>query len=506
MSRFGRWAASGAAGAVLLGAIGVGTTLYNPAKPGRVAAAVVPNDPECAASTNTLEGLSQVFRCASHAAMPSVVYVEVESDHATTTRGRQQDPFEGTPFEGMAPGFGTPQQQGPSRGSGSGFVFREGGYILTNNHVVDGADRVTVITQDRRQLDARVIGRDPNTDVAVIKVEANDLPVASLGDSENVDVGDWVVALGYPLGLGATVTSGIISAKGRDLGILRQDESAQAPVEYYLQTDAAINPGNSGGPLVDLRGHVVGMNSAIASPTGYFSGYGFAVPINIATRVASDLIEYGSVHRARLGVGIKDATPADADVYKLDHPAGAVVSQVPENSPAGNAGIELGDVIVGIDGQPIVSAGDLIDRVTIREPGEKVKLDVVRYGRHMNVEVKLGTFENAVTVDPNSGHENATGIERLGFSVSNLTPELAHRLGIERSANGAVVTNVDPSSSAAQAGLKPGLVIEKVNGKEVGSVADVDRAMAGMKEAQAVSLIVSNPQGEDSIINFIIRD
>ncbi|MGD8278549.1 MAG: trypsin-like peptidase domain-containing protein, partial [Gemmatimonadota bacterium] len=328
--------------------------------------------PACSTTETGPEALSHAFRCAAQRALPGVVYVQVQEKRQVVSR---DDPFRGTPFEQW---FQMPQGQPqtmPVMGSGSGFVFRPGGYILTNNHVVDGADKVTVITQDRREMPAKVVGRDPNTDVAVIQVDATDLPVLPLGNSDAMAVGDWVVALGYPLQLGATVTSGIVSAKGREIGILNQDNEANAALEHYIQTDAAINPGNSGGPLVDLDGEVVGINSAIASPTGYYSGYGFAVPINLALRVADDLIKFGEVHRPRLGLGVKDATPADVEVYKLPSAQGAVVSEIPDESPAGDAGVELGDVIVAVDGTPIASAGDLTELTARKEPGQTVKLD-----------------------------------------------------------------------------------------------------------------------------------
>src|SRR5690606_10585608 len=227
------------------------------------------------------------------------------------------------------------------------FIISEDGYVLTNNHVVDNASRVTVTMTDRRQFDATVVGRDPNTDVAVLKIDATNLPVVRIGNSDEIQVGDWVLALGYPLSLGETVTAGIVSAKGKNIGIMGRNEEAAAPLEHFIQTDAAINPGNSGGPLVNLRGEAVGINSAIASPTGTYSGYGFAVPIRLAKRVADDLIEYGVVHRPRLAVVIHDVGPADIDAFSLPNAAGAVV-QTLQDGPARDAGVQIGDVIGGV--------------------------------------------------------------------------------------------------------------------------------------------------------------
>jgi serine protease Do len=429
------------------------------------------------------------------------VYVEVDG-HAQVA-SRQQDPLRGTPFEGFFDfGNGTQRMRPqPTHASGSGFIFRPDGYILTNNHVVDGADKVRVILQDKQELTARVVGRDPNTDVAVLKVDAGNLPVAALGDSDPLQVGDWVVALGYPLDLGATVTAGIISAKGRAIGILGPDKGAKNPVEHYIQTDAAINPGNSGGPLVDLSGRVVGINSAIASPTGYWNGYGFAVPIDLARRVAEDLMRFGEVHRPRLGLGIKDVAPADAQVYHLPNAAGAVVTQITRPSPAADAGVQLGDVVVSVNGAPVTSSGDLLEQVARHAPGETVKLGIIRYGRSVTADVALGRFDSAgPSGDRTSRSDDRAGIGRLGFAVQQLTTDIADQLGVRRG-SGVVVSDVDPSGSAGRAGLRPGMIIEKMDGQPVRSLADVEaRARAVGK---AVSLQVRAQDGMETIINFM---
>ena len=312
-------------------------------------------------------GLSSAFRAASSAARGAVVQVRVE----TAARA-----VRGTPFDEM---FGGRVQMPPQQGSGSGFILSADGYVLTNNHVVDDASRVKVVLNDKREFDARVVGRDPNTDIAVLKIEGRGLPIARVGDSDQLEMGDWVLALGYPLQLGQTTTAGIVSAKGRDIGIMERN-GATNPLEHYIQTDAAINPGNSGGPLIDLQGRVVGVNSAIASPTGYYSGYGFAVPINLAKRVADDLIRYGVVHRPMLGVEIRDAAPADAEVFGLRAPEGAVISSEPK-AGARDAGLRLGDVIVSVDGGTVRNTGDLMEQVMRKQPGDEVVLEVIRYGR-----------------------------------------------------------------------------------------------------------------------------
>ncbi|HEX6938934.1 MAG TPA: trypsin-like peptidase domain-containing protein [Longimicrobiales bacterium] len=448
----------------------------------------------------TPEQLSRAFRRAAERSLPGVVHVQVQA--VRPARIEVPEPFRGTPWEEL---FRRGQPSPESRqGSGSGFVFRPDGYILTNNHVIEGAERVTVVLQDRREFEARVVGRDPNTDVAVLKIDAENLPVVELGESEAVAVGDWVVALGYPLRLGATATAGIVSAKGRRLGIIGQDEEASAPLEHFIQTDAAINPGNSGGPLVDLDGRAIGINTAIASPTGYYSGYGFAVPIDLAKRVAEDLLEHGAVRRPKLGVAIDDVGPADREVYRLDRAAGAEVKRVEEGGPAARAGLRLGDVIVAVDGHPVESSGDLMELLALKDPNDTVELDVVRYGERLRIRVELGTFEPAVTVERDTGREKKDALSRLGFTASELTPALARRLGVE-ARDGVVVTRVEEASPAARAGLRPGAVIESVNGREVADVSDLNRATRALRDGQAVSLVIILPDGTRTIVNYRLR-
>jgi serine protease Do len=444
--------------------------------------------------------LSQAFRRATERALPGVVHVQVEG--VRRARVEVPDPFRGTPWEDFFQQ--SPSNPQPRRGSGSGFIFRSDGHILTNNHVVDGADRVMVILQDRREFEAQVVGRDPNTDVAVLKVDATGLPVVSLGDSDPIAVGDWVVALGYPLQLGSTATAGIVSAKGRRLGIINQSQEAAAPLEHFIQTDAAINPGNSGGPLVDLEGRAIAMNSAIASPTGYYSGYGFAVPINLARRVAEDLINHGEVRRPKLGVGIQDVSPADVEVYKLDQPKGAAVSQVEDGGPAAKAGIELGDVIVGVDGKPVDSSGQLMELLARSEPGGTVNLDLIRYGKPVRVAVKLGEFEPAVKATQRVASGREDGLALLGFAAAELTPDLARRLRIEET-KGVAIIRVAEGGPAAQAGIAPGLVIERANGRQVNKLADLEAAARAVKPGQAVSLVVRSADGRRVIINYRTR-
>jgi serine protease Do len=465
--------------------------------------------PAAQAAVATADGLSSAFRSASSTALPAVVHVRVQQD-ARSVRAQVPPEIRGTPWEDMFRGQGG--QGMPRSGSGSGFIISPDGYILTNNHVVEGADRVQVVLADRREFTARVIGRDPNTDVAVIKVDARNLPTARMGDADRLEVGDWVLALGYPLDLGQTTTAGIVSAKGRSLDIMRRN-GAEAPLEHFIQTDAAINPGNSGGPLVDLQGRVVGINSAIASPTGFYSGYGFAVPVNLARRVAEDLMRDGRVHRPMIGVEIRDATSADAEVFRLPAPSGAVVAGEPRG-PAARAGLRLGDVIVSLDGQAVGGSGDLMEMVMRKRPGDRVVLDVIRYGDRRRVELRLeeyaaATAANGAEADPrrpageDARVEEAAEPGKLGFRAQRVTPEIAQQLRM-RQADGVVVSEVDPSGPAAMA-LAPGMVVERVNGREVRTLDDLRAAADAVRPGQAVSVQVRMPDGRETIINYRAR-
>ena len=463
-----------------------------------------------AAAVATADGLSSAFRSASSTALPAVVHVRVAQD-ARSVRSQVPEELRGTPWEDMFRGQGGQRmQQMPRSGSGTGFIISPDGYILTNNHVVDGADRVTVIMGDKREFTARVIGRDPNTDVAVIKVDAKDLPVARLGDADRLEVGDWVLALGYPLDLGQTTTAGIVSAKGRSIGIMSRS-GAEAPLEHFIQTDAAINPGNSGGPLVDLQGRVVGLNSAIASPTGFYSGYGFAVPINTARRVAEDLMRDGRVHRPMIGVEIRDATSADAEVFRLPSPDGAVVAAEPR-AAAARAGLRMGDVIVQLDGQPVRGSGELMEMVMRKRPGDKVALEIVRYGERRSVELRLEEYaRTASAAQADEGGREPAVLEdraaaepgKLGFSARVVTPEIARQLELSET-GGVVVTDVDPSGPAATA-LGRGMVVRRVNGRPVQSLEDLQGAADAVRPGQAVSLQVRLPDGRETIINYRAR-
>lgn len=450
------------------------------------------------AQTTTTAGpaiLANSFREAAQSALPGVVYVEVESAPRQVS---QMMPY-GFPFEDFFGGQAMPAPQ-PRQGSGSGFIISADGYVLTNNHVVEDARTVRVRLTDGRRFDAEVVGRDPNTDVAVIKIDGTDLPTVKIASSDKIQIGDWVLALGYPLSLGETVTAGIVSAKGRSIGIMQRDEDTPAPLEHFIQTDAAINPGNSGGPLVNLRGEAVGINSAIASPTGTYTGYGFAVPIQLARRVADDLIRYGAVHRPRLGIQIRDVQPADIDVFELAGSNGSVVASV-QDGPAKDAGVQLGDVIVEIDGEPIKDTGALQETIALKQPGDRVTLGILRYGENERVTVELGQFETAEAAPRVASEPEPSGVAQLGFAASEITPRIAAELQIEAQ-DGVVITEVDPRGSAPQDLV--GLRIERLNRQVIRNVDDLRDAAERLDAGDSVSIIGRLPTGDQIIVNYTL--
>ena len=450
--------------------------------------------------TATAARLSGAFRGAADRALPAVVQISV-----TTRADRARTGTRNLPFD--IPGFPGDGDQAPreGRGTGSGVVFDNRGYILTNNHVVATAATVRVVMVDGREYDAKVIGTDPNTDVAVIKIEpraGEKLNVAPLGNSDALKVGDWVLALGSPLGLDFTVTAGIVSAKSRNINIIESDKGEA--LEGFIQTDAAINPGNSGGPLVDLLGRVVGINSAIQSPTGYFAGAGFAIPIDLAKKVAGDLIKYGVVHRPRLGVLVAAVREADAEVYRLPSVAGAQITSVQDGSPAHQAGLKMGDVVVSLNNEPVRTSTDFMVSLAERQPGDEVSLGVIRYGKKVDAKVKLGEFEVArektatVASRPNPS-------DLLGFTARAMTGEVARALRVDpREARGQVIiAEVDPMGPAYR-NVPGGQEIVSINGTPINSVSDVDRVASRLKPGDTVSIITKGPLG-NQISNYRTR-
>lgn len=329
------------------------------------------------------------FVKAADRAMPAVVHIKA-SESRQAARQRQQQEQESNPFRFF---FGEdfysrqPQQRS---GTGSGVIYTSDGYILTNNHVIEFADEYLVTLHDGREFKARLVGRDPNTDMAVIKVDEKNLPNIELGNSDNVRVGEWAVAVGNPFDLASTVTAGIVSAKGRDINIIK----GGSPLESFIQTDAAVNPGNSGGALTDLEGRLIGINSAIATPTGTFAGYAFAIPVNLARRIADDLIKYGEYRRPYLGVDIAAMDQHTAQELDLQYVPGVLVMTVYEEGSAAKAGIQEKDIIVRIDGKNVASVAELREMVGRSKIGETVRVDLVRNGKDKQIDVKLMTRKN----------------------------------------------------------------------------------------------------------------
>lgn len=388
-------------------------------------------------------------------------------------------------FRGF-PGFqmpDSPQFQAPSRkqkASGSGVIMTSDGYILTNSHVVDGATRVHVTLSDRREFDAKVVGRDAEADIAVIKVDATGLPAVTIGDSSRVEVGDLALAIGNPFGLGQTVTMGIVSALGRTgLGI----ES----YENFIQTDAAVNPGNSGGALVNTRGELIGINTAILSESGGNQGIGFAIPSNMARSLMNQIKDHGQVTRGFLGIVPQDLTPQLASSFGIKDTKGALVAQVEDNGPAAAAGLQRGDVIREMNGTVILGAGDLRLQVAELAPGSALSLKVLRNGAEKSISVKVGTRPGeAVSKLAPSLDSNPSG--KLGVSVQDLNPQVARQLGLPSNASGVVITQVQPDSPAAEAGIMRGDVVQEVNRQPVKSSADFRDAVS--QTSKSVLLLI----------------
>lgn len=372
----------------------------------------------------------------------------------------------------------------PTRGVGSGVIVRSDGYILTNDHVVSGADRVEVVLSDGRRLEGKVM-RDYRSDIAVIKADATGLPTARLGDSDTVRVGQWAIALGSPFDKQNSMTVGVISALGR-----REAIGGAMQQRYYpnlIQTDASINPGNSGGPLLNIRGEVIGINTAIESPTGSFAGIGFAVPINTARYVMEQLIARGKVVRGFLGVVPADVTPEDAQRLKVRQ--GALITSVTEGSPADKAGIQVEDVVVEYNGKPVRGELDFRDMVARTEPGTVVPVKVIRNGREQTLRVKAGEAPDPEEQIRQRGQSQESG-RKLGISIEQLTPELAERFNLPRGAQGVVITDVVPGSAADDAGLSVGDLILQVDGQRVTSIDQVHRLIERHKSGDSVVMVV----------------
>jgi len=459
-------------------------------------------------SSNILSSAGEVdFTQAAAAVTPAVVYIR--TTYSNTANNEEQDQM--SQMFGELFGQRIPRSNTPQRASGSGVIISTDGYIVTNNHVVSKADKIEVTLNDHRRFTAKVIGTDPNTDLALIKVEGTNLPIVKLGNSDDAKVGEWVLAVGNPFNLASTVTAGIVSAKGRSIDILGRDEEQQmnpfggrmrrqteptapkgAPIESFIQTDAAINPGNSGGALVNTKGELIGINSAIASHTGSYEGYGFAVPINLAKKVLNDIKEFGAVKRGFIGVSFK---ALDGDVAKdlnVDRNVGLYVSEVLSGSGAEQAGLKEGDIITKVEGNTVYESSDLQERVGRLQPGDKIRLTVLRDGAEKNFTVALkaesGTSKRTAAVSKSS----AELYNRLGASFAPLTQAQKTRLRIT---GGVVVTQVRPGGIFDEGYIERGTIITSINKQPINNVADIDKAITNLKDGKTLSISGFDPSG-----------
>ena len=408
---------------------------------------------------------------------PSVVSIRSERTvTGSPGQGFGEDFFKGTPFEDFFKQHGGPPAKRKQMGEGSGVIVDGKGYILTNYHVVTGADKITIRLFDGNELKGTVQGTDPKTDLAVVHVEAKELPVATLGDSDKLQVGEWAIAIGSPFGLEETVTVGVISAKGRTgLGT--------GTYEDFIQTDASINPGNSGGPLVNIDGEVIGINAMIIQPG---QGIGFAIPINLAKTIMMELINQGKVVRPWVGIGLQDLNPELMKSFKVEEKEGTLISQVFEGSPAEKAGLKVGDIVVEIDGKKTKNSQEVVREVLKKKVGQKIELDAIREGKRIKVEV------TTTEMPAEAGERKAPSVNKewFGLQVTTVTPDIAKELGLPK-AEGVVIGNVEAGSAGQDAGLRKGDVISEVNRQKIKDENDYRNAMEKTRSGKAVLLLVT---------------
>ena len=446
-----------------------------------------------------LRQTGKAFAAVAREVSPSVVFIQVENTNESPSAHGFKTPFgEGSPFNDdmlrrffgeryhEMPNPRQPKQRHRSIGQGSGFVFSldkgllgDKSYIITNNHVVENAGKIRVKFQNGQEYEAKIKGTDPQSDIAVLEVDHADAPALKLGDSNKLEVGEWVVAIGNPFGLSHTLTVGVVSATGRtSLGI--------NDYEDFIQTDAAINPGNSGGPLVNLDGEVVGMNTAIFSRSGGYMGVGFAIPVNMIKNVATQLLNEGAVVRGHLGIVIQTLTPELAQSFGLEQTQGILVAQVMEGSPAAKAGLKQGDLIISFNGEPVNDIGSFRNDVSFTPPDTERKLTIIRNGKEREIEVVIGKLTDADQL----AQANTQSADDLGLSVQTLTEELAAQFDT-KPGEGVVVTGVAPGSIAAMAGIDPGTLILQVNRKPVKSAEDFKRLLNEIGNDNRALLLIS---------------
>ncbi len=448
--------------------------------------AIVENETGNTGGKELLKQFSLAFEQAAGKVNQSVVSIMSEQRQSN---GISQDPFQGffgDEFFGRFFGPNRQRESQPIRAMGSGVIVSRDGYILTNNHVVKDAQNIVVQLDNKKKYPATVVGTDPQTDIAVIKIEGENLPMANLGNSDSVRVGDWVIAVGNPFELLHTVTTGIISAKGRSgVGL--------ADYEDFLQTDASINPGNSGGALADLDGNVIGINTAISSPSGGNVGIGFAIPINLAKHAMSQLIEHGKVTRGLLGLVPQDIDETLAKALKLKSTSGVLVGDVSKDGPAEKAGIKQGDVLISMDGKLIQSAAQLRQDVAAIAPGTSTHFELLRDGTRKGVTAKIGERPADSADGRLRGNDDTHEASSIGVTVQDLTPSLAQQLGFE-GVHGVVIVSVKPGSPLGETGLTQGDLIKEVNRKAIHSVQEFNKALLAVPKGGSIALLVQREE------------
>ncbi|MCS7279214.1 MAG: DegQ family serine endoprotease [Thermodesulfobacteriaceae bacterium] len=438
-------------------------------------------------SLSAAQKLSEAFSFIAEKAAPAVVYIETE--RVITSPFRQMPPMEFFGDEFFKRFFSPPRYK--ERGAGSGFILSKDGYIVTNNHVIEGAQKITVKLVDGRFFKAKVIGTDPFSDVALLKIEATNLPVLTLGNSDLLRIGEWVIAIGNPFGLTHTITVGVISAKGRSgIGI--------SDIEDFIQTDAAINPGNSGGPLLNLRGEVIGMNTAIFTRSGGYMGIGFAIPINIVKTVVEQLKAKGKVERGWLGVVIQDLNPTLAEELGLKITEGVVITEVIPDSPAAKADLKEKDVIVAINKKSVKNASELRSHILLTKPGTEIILDIIRNGQKIEKKVTIEAPKKEILTSKTELEQLNNFLEELGFLVSDITPEMQKKYRLP-SAEGVIIVEVIPESPADYARLSPGIIIDEVNRKKIKNLREFYQALKPSLQNRKVLLGIKTRYGRQYI-------
>lgn len=409
------------------------------------------------------------FSAAAEAAIPATVHIKTKATRTVSNNLPRNNPF-GDLFPDLDDFFGNGTRSIPQMASGSGAIISEDGYIVTNNHVVDGADDITVMLNNKKSFKAKVIASDPSSDLAVIKIDAKGLPFLLYGNSDEVKVGQWVLAVGYPLTLETTVTAGIISAKGRTLEINKRQ--SDSPVESFIQTDAAVNPGNSGGPLISTDGKLVGINSAIASPTGAYAGYSFTIPVNIVKKVVSDLIKFGTVQRAYLGIEYPRDNISDDEKKQngIKDDGGVYVMTVRDGGAALAAGIKKGDVITKVNNMPVVSGADLIGQIATYRPGDKISLTYQRAGKEYTTSIVLKNKTGSTDIVKTSV------LDKLGAELETINKDDAKEAGVK---GGVMVKAIGTRGLLSKVRIQEGYIITKANGKDVSSVDDLRKVLEG---------------------------